>query len=326
MNYREKINGSNFQVEARIGRYNTAMMLFGLIPEDLILEQVDENRRKLQALLLLSLLIIVLMSLVLAFDFIVPIRQLTYGARKVSEQSYQYRIKSERNDELGLLLQTFNRMTRGLQEKELMGKMVSNSARYYTSDTEGVSNAEKGISLDVSVVYIAVPEFSMFVDSMGPVELIAELKEHIDQVCKIILANGGDIDKLMGEKVLAVFYDEKGLKQGVNSAVAAIEQIRLAERQGRLRFPVTVGLHSGEVLAGLLGIGADRDFTLIGDTVNTAARISSQASLLPRERFLISQVSADLQSNKKVELRDFGEVELKGKAGTMKLYQLFFRG
>ncbi len=128
----------------------------------------------------------------------------------------------------------------------------------------------------------------------------------------------------MGEKVLAVFYNEKGLKQGVTSAVDAIEQIRLAERQGRLRFPVTVGLHSGEVLAGLLGIGADRDFTLIGDTVNTAARISSQASLLPRERFLISQVSAELLSNQKVELRDFGEVELKGKAGTIKLYQLFF--
>lgn len=320
-----KIGDANFQVEARIGKYNEVMLMIGLIPVDQVLAKVEENRRFLLLALLASMLAIVLIALILAADITNPIKELTIGAKNVSKRRYDYKIPVHRQDELGQLLSRFNSMTRGLQEKELMGKMVSNSAKMIAADETSRRAAEEGMRLDVTVMYIAVPGFSMFLETLQTNELIGELKTQIDVLCRIIIENGGDIDKMMGEKILAVFYGKEGLDDSVRSAINTIEQIRGAERLGNLSFPVTAGIHCGTVIAGLLGIGNHRDFTVIGDSVNTAARICSKAAELPRERFLVSGNLAERIRNTDIELRDHGEVELKGKAGTIKLFQLFFK-
>jgi len=320
-----KILGKNFRVEARIGRINEVMLLVGLIPEELLIEKVEQNRLNLLYLLLLSIFAIVLLAVVLASDFVRPIRDLTHGAANVSQQNYSFRIAIDRHDQLGDILLAFNSMTKGLSEKELMGRMVSRSAKAMAADVERLKAAEAGFKMEVAILYIAVPSFASFIGMMPSPELIAELKKHTETLCRIIIDCGGDIDKLMGEKLLAVFYSEIEGTGKSDKLLAAVEQIRKAERQGILPFPVTTGAHQGEVIAGLLGVGNHRDFTIIGDPVNTAARICSKASELPRERFLVSSEIARTARNNNIEFRNFGEVELKGKAETIELFQLFFK-
>lgn len=318
-----RIAGTLFRGEARIGRYNEVMIMVGLIPEELILQGVEKDRLFLLQQLIFSILAIVLLSLLLAADLTRPVQALRIGAQNVSKMNYNYRIPTGRDDELGQLLLTFNSMLKGLKEKELMGKMVSKSARRVAGDEESRRAAEQGIKLKVIILYLAVPSFATFVETMNKSDLINELKAQIETLCRIILDCNGDIDKLMGEKVLAVFYLEND-SEAMN-LVKAIELIRNAERMGKLPFPVTIGAHYGEVIAGLLGVGNQRDFTIIGDTVNTAARICTKAAELPRERFLVSSRIASMIDARAIELRDFGEVELKGKAETIRLFQLFFK-
>ncbi len=320
------IFGKKFRIEARIGRHNEVMLLAGLVPEGLIIDRVEEQRQMFLKFILLSIAAITFLSLSMAHDFLSPIRSLTQGAINVSRQNYGFRLHTVRQDELGQMILSFNKMIKGLQEKELMGKMVSKSARLIASDEQRLNEAEKGMKLNVNIVYIAVPGFATFIETLPHKELIADLQKHIENLSRIIMNQGGDIDKLMGEKILAIFYSEQGLEADAANMLKAIEEIRNAERSGHLPFPVTLGSHCGEVIAGLLGVGNQRDFTVIGDPVNTAARICSKAAELPRERFLVSEKIRDMLSERDLEFRSFGEVELKGKSETIKLFQIIFRG
>lgn len=107
-------------------------------------------------------------------------------------------------------------------------------------------------------------------------------------------------------------------------AAKAMKEIRDAERTGKLKFPVTAGVHNGEIIAGLLGFGSQRDFTIIGDPVNTAARICSRAAELPADRFIGSEAFVNSLPAGTARYYDFGQVQLKGKAETVNLKQIVF--
>ena len=322
---RTEIHNEKFIAEARLGRFNEVMVLIGLIPEERIINRVEANKRFFLIALLLSVLAITFIAIILGNDFISPIRQLTNGAHNIRLQNYSIRLTSSRNDEIGDILKSFNEMARGLQEKEIMGKMVSKSARLITGNEASLQKAEKGMKLNIVALYIAVPHFATFIETMNSKDLIEDLKFQIEHICKTIMDNNGDVDKLMGEKVLAVFYNSENINKCLEDALNAAQTLRNSERSGKLKFPLTIGIHTGEVLAGLLGAGSNRDFTVIGDTVNTAARICSKGSNLPRERVLISESAVQNIELNNYELRNFGEVQLKGKASALKLYQIFFK-
>jgi len=313
-----------FLVEARIGNHNEAMIMVGMIPEAGIFEKIESARQLNLFYLILSILAIIMLALLVAGDISSPVKELTRGVQQVEQQKYDYRIVSGRKDELGQILQSFNNMNGALQEKELMGQMLSGAARRVVSNEESLMLAEKGQRLAVSAFYLSVPGFEMFVDTLNASQLIAEVRDQIDLICRIIINNGGEVDKLMGEKVLAWFYSADGLDKSNRNAFSAMAEIRALEREGRLHFPVSVGIHCGEIIAGLLGVGNKRDFTIIGDPVNTAARICARGQELSCERFLISEEVKNSLELRDSAFREFGEVQLKGREASVRLCQVLF--
>lgn len=316
--------GRECMVEARWSRQNEVMIIIGFIPVHYFLDEIETTRKHFLALLGLAVLAIILLTLFVSYDITGPILALTRGAKKIASRQLEYRIIDDRKDELGQMQSTFNTIARGLQEKELMGQMVSSAARRIASDAGSLREAEAGLHLSVSVLYLAVPQFALFMQSMSHQELIAEVREHIDCLCHIIISNGGEADKIMGEKVLAWFYSPEGEKTSTAMAAKAMKEIRDAERTGKLKFPVTAGVHNGEIIAGLLGFGSQRDFTIIGDPVNTAARICSRAAELPADRFIGSEAFVNSLPAGTARYYDFGQVQLKGKAETVNLKQIVF--
>jgi len=316
--------GQQCLAEARLSRQNESMMLVGFIPERSYLDQIESVRRQFLSMLLLSILAIILLTLFVSNDIIGPIIALTHGVKKIAARQLEYRIQDSRKDELGQMQNTFNTIARSLQEKELMGQMVSSAAKKIARDAKSLREAESGLHLNVSVLYLAVPQFALFMQTMNHQELIAEVRSHIDTICRIIIANGGEADKIMGEKVLAWFYSPDGREASAMMAARAMHALRDAERAGELKFPITAGVHNGEIIAGLLGFGSQRDFTIIGDPVNTAARICSRAAELPSERFLGSEAFVGSLAAGSARFYDFGKVELKGKAETISLKQIIF--
>ena len=315
---RRTVAGRECLVEARLGSHNETMLMIAVSPEDEIMTAIENGRRKFLVLLLLSIVAVVLLTLLVAADVSLPVRQLHAGVKMMASQQYDFRIASTRSDELGQMLHSFNGMARGLQERELMGQMVSRAARMVAGDEESLKKAESGMHLDVTVLYLSVPGFADLQKKLAPEELLAGVSAQVDVLCGIIINNDGEADKIIGEKILAYFYSPEGLKRSNAMAMHTLQIISDAAREGLLPFQVAAGVHCGSVIAGLLGISSKRDFTIIGDTVNTAARINAQAAEMPEQRYLVSTLAAE-EFEDKNRLSPFGSVALKGKSETVDL-------
>ena len=174
---------------------------------------------------------------------------------------------------------------------------------------------------DAVLLYIGIPEFSKVMNSLGNNEVFDLLKRHTSVIAGIIMKEGGEVDKIIGEKMLAVFRVNDNESEVAMSAYRVVKQMLELERTNKLSFSIAIGLNYGNVIYGLLGIGSKRDFTVIGDPVNVAARIESLAECLENNRCVMSETFYELVNNS-IKAKAYGEVELKGKSQPMKVFQL----
>ncbi|MBU1107670.1 MAG: HAMP domain-containing protein [Candidatus Riflebacteria bacterium] len=313
---RIELAGEHFLVEGRPGVAQLASFLIATAPEAPIKADIARKKLYFALALLFSLLLILVIARNAAADVLNPIESLINGMKFASCENYNYRINMTRGDELGDLCNSFDSMMRGLEEKNLMGHMLSKSALSYSNKNQTESSTGEFVFL-----YIGIPSFSSWIAGSPVEQMFIDLKEQITQISGIVMTEGGDIDKIIGDKVLAVFAVDGNLPEAVSSACHAAIKIIAAESKANLPFPVAIGINSGKVITGLLGVGEKRDFTVIGDAVNVAARIESLAEILRYQRCLISpNVFAALKPD--LSAREYGEVELKGKALPLKVYQL----
>jgi adenylate cyclase len=166
---------------------------------------------------------------------------------------------------------------------------------------------------------LGIPGFDTWQMTLDAETLFKDLCRQMALVSSILVRCGGDIDKVLGDRILAVFPADH--ERSLEMTLEAVSLIHEAELDGRLPFPVAMGLDTGWVIAGFLGAGAYRDFTVIGDPVNTAARVAGIAETLPLQRVLLTE-TVQMAITSRQDFRPFGEVELKGKREPVRLFQL----
>ena len=277
--------------------------------------------------------------------FTEPLKKLTKATKKIESGDYSEKVKIISNDEMGLLGDTFNDMTQSLQEKEFMkdafGKVVDPCVRDYLlqgNTSLGGENAE------VTVMFCDIRNFTAMSESMKPKDVVSLLNRYFIAMEKCITANNGIINKYIGDAIMAIFgspiqsencmthkhKNNHEKNHAVASYKASLEMKRaLAELNKSFAeknippFDFGIGLHSGEVLAGNIGTENRMEYTIIGDTVNTASRIGAlcktyKTDLLLSESTLkkIEQTDSEL----KLSLKFVGESEIRGRVESVKLY------
>ena len=312
-----KLRNNNYIIEGAPALTQINAMLIFSSPEKNTINKVNNIALAFYSLLAFFLLLIIITTKNIADDIINPINALIYGIKEVNRENFAFRINSDRNDELGALCLSFDKMIKGLDEKHMISHMLSNTARMVTLNEDKVSSRKT----DAVLLYIGIPDFSQLMFSLGDYQIFTLLKRHTDIIAKIILEEGGDIDKIIGEKMLAVFRVNNNKSKTALAAYRVVNRILELERQNKLSFPIAIGLNYGNVINGFLGVGNKRDFTVIGDPVNVAARIENLAESLDTNRCVISETFYK-QVNDSIKVKEFGEVELKGKSKPMKVYQL----
>jgi class 3 adenylate cyclase len=171
----------------------------------------------------------------------------------------------------------------------------------------------------LSFIFTDVAGFTTLAEGLPPHDLVLLLNTYLDGMSQIVLDHGGTIDKYIGDAVVAFFGAPLDQPDHAARAVAcALALDRFAEgfRAAHPRFGTTrIGVHSGEAVVGNFGGAARIDYTAMGDTVNTAARLEG-ANKFFGTRVLISgsTVSAD------AGLRPVGEVVFKGKSEAVPVF------
>ena len=177
----------------------------------------------------------------------------------------------------------------------------------------------------VAVMVCDIRGFSTVSELLSEDELARTLGQWFRDVGNIVHKNGGTIDKFIGDAVLAYWTRESSDGEESRGALgSALELLDAADKRcWRLSeekpFRIAVALHHGSVTCGNVGLVAQRDATILGDTVNTVFRIESLMKQL-NQRLALSQDFLTTLPVPGINLNDLGDHQLKGKYQTVRLF------
>lgn len=282
---------------------------------------------RLASLLVLAFLVVSLLSIKTSKDLTGPMNLLLQAIDKVKSGNYKFSISFAREDELEEIARAFNDMLNKLSEKELLAKMVSASAVKIVSGEEFEAASRHGQKIAAAVLYCGIPDFSGRSEKTHFDDFNENLNHWFEKICSSVSRHGGEINKVLEGKVLAVFFLETGESEAAAIERALSAAVAICRREkNEENFPTSTGMHFGEVISGFIGNEARRDFTVIGDTVNFAARCFAAAEELHVAGGIIltERCAASLQSN--ACLQQLGRFSVKGKAQPQLLFTYNLHG
>lgn len=235
---------------------------------------------------------------------------------------------------LGVLVCYLINLIRKYVEENIEKKKITDAFKKYVAPQVVEEIAKKGgyhIRLggenrDIAVLFVDIRGFTPMSESLEPEQVVDILNSYLNLTTNSIFANGGTLDKFIGDATMAVFNAPFDLDDYVYRAVKtawdivsggnAIES-KFLERYGK-SVSFGVGVNCGPAVVGNIGCDFRMDYTAIGDTVNTAARLESNAK---RGQVLISENVYE-QVKDRVTVEPIGEIPLKGKSKGVFVYSL----
>lgn len=179
---------------------------------------------------------------------------------------------------------------------------------------------------DIAVLFVDIRGFTPMSEGLEPEQVVEVLNEYLHLTTTSIFKNGGTLDKFVGDATMAVFNAPFDLDDYVFRAVCTARDIAAGseklEKTMMERFGKTVsfgiGVNCGPAVVGNIGCEFRMDYTAIGDTVNTAARLEANAK---RRQILISEMVYEKVKDR-IEATSIGEIPLKGKSKPICVYSV----
>jgi adenylate cyclase len=206
-------------------------------------------------------------------------------------------------------------------KKYVAPEVVDNLSK--TGDFELHLGGEKR---DVAVLFVDIRGFTPLSEGLEPEKVVAILNEYLKLTTTSILRHKGTLDKFIGDATMAVFNAPFDQEDYIYEAVAAAWDIKAGSQElgDRLfkefgkKVGFGVGVNCGEAVVGNIGCDFRMDYTAIGDTVNTAARLESNAKA---EQILISEDVYERLKDR-IKATPVGEIPLKGKSNKIMVYSV----
>ncbi|MEK7765482.1 MAG: adenylate/guanylate cyclase domain-containing protein, partial [bacterium] len=261
-----------------------------------------------------------------------PVRELIAGTRRVAAGEYDFTIRSYLEDEIGALAQSFNAMIFGLRERRLLrdafGKYMSpRVAEAILTRPGGVRLA--GERRDVSVFFTDVRGFTALSGSQPPEEIVRLLNVHFTLLVDIVFAHEGTVDKFTGDGLMAVFgapldqpdHAARALRCAVDIQRALQKERERGLYHGAAPLSVGIGVASGEAVVGDIGAEKRREYSVIGDCVNLAARLMGIAE----SDGILAAPETARRADGVVPLKRREAVQLKGMTRPLEVFEVVWQ-
>jgi adenylate cyclase len=228
-----------------------------------------------------------------------------------------------------LFVALYRTVTEGADKRmirEMFGKHVSPALvdQMMSHDDPLKALDLSGKRVKVTIFYSDIRGFTAMSEKMSPEEIYGALNEYFEEMCKLVFEHGGYVDKFIGDCLMAVYSAPNprpnDAYDAVESALKQQEKIlaMMAEwaKAGRPIFTVGMGCNTGEVVMGNLGSSDRLNYTVIGDNVNTAARlynvalggqiiISESTYNEVKDHFIVNELTPVSVKGKVLPLRNF---------------------
>lgn len=213
---------------------------------------------------------------------------------------------------------------KAIKENNILKMYVDENVLNFMTHKEFESSLMKNEVLEATVMFVDVCGFTAITENVPANTVVNLLNGLFDKIVKEIVAHGGDIDKFMGDAVMAVFRGEYHLDRAIDAALAVRQQLSHidAVTAGEKTYHpnIAVGINTGEMVSGNIGsVSLKRlDYTVIGDAVNMAQRLQSAAK---PGQIIISEATYN-KVKESFKCEKIGEVNLKNKAVPVMIYEI----
>lgn len=276
---------------------------------------------------IIVIILCVVIAIVLGRRISAPIRALAAGSTSIAALDLDNveRLRSSRLRELDDAADAFNRMTTGLRwfetyvPQQLVRRLMARETPVESEHRE------------ITVMFTDIAGFSTLSEHMPAAETAAMLNEHFAILVECIEAEGGTVDKYIGDSVMA-FWEPDDTGVHVDRAIRAARRIRervtedniVRRRENRVAPCVRIGIHTGDAIVGNIGAPGRINYTLVGDAVNVAARLEQLSKTIgpaSDAKILVSDATAALASDRD-GLTHGGTHEIRGREGSIDVWSL----
>ncbi len=277
------------------------------------------------------LIVAVAAAVILGQRISLPIQNLEGAARLIGnfDIASVSRLPGSRFQEVNEAARAFNVMLNGLRwfETYVPKALVEQLMKH--DDGSGLASTER----EVTVLFTDIVGFTEFSETIPAAEIAEFLNDHFELVAECISATGGTVDKYMGDGMMAFWgapewqpdHAERACQAAKSIATVLREDNRKRAQAGRPLVFMRIGIHTGNVVVGNIGAVGRMNYTIVGDTVNTASRLEQMCKEVseksPDIMALISGTTAAALASG-VALVDLGRHRLRGRQGCVAVFRL----
>lgn len=244
------------------------------------------------------------------------------GTARIDPESLTFDDKVGTNDEIKTLSLEINNIITLI--RGILPYISFHTLQSAKQNTERASSRTNPTRRELCFLFTDIRGFTTLCEGLPPKEVIPILNHYLDIETQIILDNHGDVDKYVGDEMMA-FFD--GPRKEINACKAAME-IRKAMREeeeaslaeGKTPISMGIGINSGAVVFGPVGSETRKDFTSIGDTVNLAARLEG-ANKEYGSKTIISEAVYN-QLHESFICRELDFITVKGKSEPVRIFEI----
>ena len=212
---------------------------------------------------------------------------------------------------------------RAIKENNILKMYVDENVLNFMGSREYESTLMTSDTIEATVMFVDVCGFTAISENTAPDTVVALINRYFDVMVKEIMAQKGLIDKFIGDAVMAVFKGDYHLDRAIDAALALRSQINaLPDVEGKEKYrpKVSIGIKSGEMISGNIGSATLKrlDYTVIGDTVNTASRLQDAAE---ENQIIICEACYE-KVKEAFRCRKLGDINLKNKSKVLTAYEV----
>jgi len=240
-----------------------------------------------------------------------PLLKITKASEEITKGNLDISLHIHTNDEIENLANHFNTMTQWLKEKNKLQKFVSDSTIDMIKSSTHTNISLGGQYKEMTFLFCDIRNFTSLCEQHTPQEVIEVINSYFTLQANIIKQYNGDIDKFIGDEIMASFSGKNAIQNALKCAVAiqkAIDDLNKLRKEQSLTFCyVGIGISSGKVIIGNVGYNKHMDYTAIGLSVNLTNRLCAIAKekeiLIDEDSFLQSKTNFIFNATRSLDLK-----------------------
>lgn len=334
ISYKDPENGQKY-----IGSFKkvgfAGLGVITIVPESKALAEVYNIQKRNILITLIAMCLSFLVIYNFANTLSKPLFKLVTVAKEVEDGIFKVDIQPTTRDEIGLLTNSFKDMGKGLEEREKIKNILGNMIDpvVVSEAMKDLQALKRGSEKQITAFFSDVASFSTISEKLASMDLANLLNEYLSAMTIILKQHDGILDKYIGDAIVGIFNAPIDVQDhSLEAARASVEMIKKLQElrlywennhkyiKEAQQMKIRIGLNTGIAKVGFMGTDALASYTMMGDTVNLAARLEAAGKDYGVDILVSESVKEKIQDEMFVQFLDL--VRVKGKNEPVKIFSL----